>query len=153
MFTLFNPSSNIKRDCAISARRGCESLPRKTSFRGEECAAWEVRRLLGQQTKPNILPREALDVHTKSHAGSQYFVTFIDDYSRKLWAFVLKTNDQVLFFFKKFQARISWPTNKTKHPSKEGPRWGRKCRLNFCIRTCAMWIRSRMLVHNTSWPS
>ena len=33
-------------------------------------------------------------VDTNSHARSQYFVTFIDDYNRKLWATVLKTKDQ-----------------------------------------------------------
>ena len=32
-------------------------------------------------------------------------MTFIDDYTRKLWAFVLKSKDQVLSFFKEFQAR------------------------------------------------
>ena len=32
-------------------------------------------------------------------------MTFIDDYGRKLWAFVLKSKDQVLSFFKEFQAR------------------------------------------------
>ena len=31
--------------------------------------------------------------------------TFIDDHSRKLWAYVLKTKDQVLSVFKVFQAR------------------------------------------------
>ena len=41
-------------------------------------------------------------VDTKSHAGSQYFVTFIDDCSRKLWTSVLKTKDRVLSFFKEF---------------------------------------------------
>ena len=29
----------------------------------------------------------------------------IDDHSRKLWAFVLKSKDQVLSFFKEFHAR------------------------------------------------
>ena len=32
-------------------------------------------------------------------------MTFIGDYCRKLWALVLKSNDQVLSFFKEFQAR------------------------------------------------
>ena len=32
-------------------------------------------------------------------------VTLIDDYSRKLWAFVLKSKDQVLSVFKEFQAK------------------------------------------------
>ena len=49
---------------------------------------------------------------TKSHVGSQYFVTFIDDYSRKLWAFVLKTKGQVLSVFKEFQARVKRETSR-----------------------------------------
>ena len=44
-------------------------------------------------------------VAAPSHRGGQYFVTFIDDYSRKLWTLVLKLKDQVLSFFKEFQAR------------------------------------------------
>ena len=32
-------------------------------------------------------------------------MTFIDDHSRKTWAFVLKSKDQVLSVFKEFQAR------------------------------------------------
>ena len=44
-------------------------------------------------------------VDAPSHRGGQYFVTFIDDYSRKLWAFVLKSKDQVQSFFREFQAR------------------------------------------------
>ena len=41
-------------------------------------------------------------VDASSHRGGQYFVTFIDDFSRKLWAFVLKSKDQVLSVFKEF---------------------------------------------------
>ena len=44
-------------------------------------------------------------VDVKSHAGAQYFVTFIDDYNRKLWAYVLKTKDQVLSVFKEAQVQ------------------------------------------------
>ena len=51
-------------------------------------------------------------VDVKSHAGAQYFVTFIDDYNRKLWAYVLKTKDQVLSIFKEFQARIERESGK-----------------------------------------
>ena len=39
------------------------------------------------------------------HTTVDNIVTFIDDHSRKLWAFVLKSKDQVLSFFKEFQAR------------------------------------------------
>ena len=44
-------------------------------------------------------------VDAKSHAGAQHFVSFIDEYNQKLWAFMLKTQDQVLCIFKEFQAR------------------------------------------------
>ena len=45
-------------------------------------------------------------IDTKSHSGGQYFVTFIDDHSRKLWAYVLKTKDQVLSIFNELHARV-----------------------------------------------
>ncbi|KAK0589658.1 hypothetical protein LWI29_016911 [Acer saccharum] len=38
--------------------------------------------------------------------GSLYFVTFIDDHSRKTWVYTLKTKDQVLDVFKQFQALV-----------------------------------------------
>ena len=64
-------------------------------------------------SRPPIRREAALElVHTDvcyvdapSHRGGQYFVTFVDDYSWKLWAFVLKSKDQVLSFFKEFEAR------------------------------------------------
>mgnify|MGYP000140798401 CR=1 FL=1 len=71
-----------------------------------KCANW----LGGKQnrtsfrSKPPMRKKVSLElVHTdvcyvdiKSHVGSQYFMKFIDDYSRKLWASVLKTKDLVL---------------------------------------------------------
>ena len=62
------------------------------------------------QSRPPRRREVALElVHTNvcyvdapSHRGAQYFVMFIDDYSRKLWAFVLKSKDQVPPFFKEF---------------------------------------------------
>ena len=38
--------------------------------------------------------------------GASYFVTFIDDYSRKVWVFLLKTKDQVLDMFKQFHVKL-----------------------------------------------
>jgi len=48
----------------------------------------------------------------RSHGGALYFVTFIDDYSRKLWVFSLKSKNQVLDVFKNFQALIERQTGK-----------------------------------------
>ena len=36
--------------------------------------------------------------------GNRYILTFIDDASRKVWVFVLKTKDQVLDRFKQWHA-------------------------------------------------
>ncbi|GKV45166.1 hypothetical protein SLEP1_g52276 [Rubroshorea leprosula] len=47
-----------------------------------------------------------------SHGGALYFVTFIDDHSRKLWVYPLKTKDQVLDVFKQFQALVERQTGK-----------------------------------------
>ena len=35
-------------------------------------------------------------MQSRSIRGALYFVTFIDDLSRKVWAFALKSKDQVL---------------------------------------------------------
>ena len=42
----------------------------------------------------------------KSFGGALYFVTFIDDYFRKLWVYALKSKDQVLEKFKEFHALV-----------------------------------------------
>jgi len=51
-------------------------------------------------------------MRTKTFGGGLYFVTFIDDHSRKLWVYVLKIKDQVLGVFKQFQASVERETRK-----------------------------------------
>ena len=53
-------------------------------------------------------PHGAIDVHGIS--GALYFVTFIDDCSRKVWAYPLKTKDQVVDVFKEFHVRVERET-------------------------------------------
>ncbi|RDY03729.1 hypothetical protein CR513_12653, partial [Mucuna pruriens] len=48
----------------------------------------------------------------KSFSRALYFVTFIDDCSRKLWVYVLKTKDQVLEKFKHLQALVERQSSK-----------------------------------------
>ena len=48
----------------------------------------------------------------KSFGGALYFVTFIDDYSRKLWVYALKSKDQVLEKFKEFHASVERQSGK-----------------------------------------
>ena len=58
--------------------------------------------------KPNVLDlvySEVCDpIDVESLGGNNYFVTFIDDASRKVWVYFLKTKDQVFEHFKKFHA-------------------------------------------------
>ena len=48
----------------------------------------------------------------KSLGGAQYFVTFIDDHSRKTWVYLLKTKNQVLEVFKQFLSLVERQTGK-----------------------------------------
>jgi hypothetical protein len=48
----------------------------------------------------------------KSLGGSIYYVTFIDDYSRKTWLYLLKSKDEVFSKFQEFKAEIENLTNK-----------------------------------------
>nr|GEV29833.1 retrovirus-related Pol polyprotein from transposon TNT 1-94 [Tanacetum cinerariifolium] len=46
----------------------------------------------------------------KSHGGYVYFVTFIDDYSRKVWVYFLKTKDEVFGNFKEWKTMVEKQT-------------------------------------------
>jgi hypothetical protein len=47
--------------------------------------------------------------------GDKYIIICIDDFSRKVWVYVLKTKDQVLSVFKQFQVLVERETkNKIK---------------------------------------
>ena len=49
-------------------------------------------------------------MQTRTVGSALYFVTFIDDHSRKVWGFALKTKDQVLDAFKELHVRIERET-------------------------------------------
>ena len=51
-------------------------------------------------------------MQTRTMGGALYFVTFIDDHSRKVWGFALTTNDQVLDAFKELHARLERETRR-----------------------------------------
>ena len=48
----------------------------------------------------------------RSLGGALYFVTFIDDFARKVWCFPLKSKDQVLEVFKEFHSKVERETGK-----------------------------------------
>jgi 5'-3' exoribonuclease 2 len=65
--------------------------------------------------KPKVLDLVHSDVckmFVRSMGGAKYFVTFIDDFSRKVWVYVFKTKDQVLSLFKQFPVSVERETEK-----------------------------------------
>ena len=51
-------------------------------------------------------------LEVNSLGGNKYFLTFIDDASRKVWVYFLKSKDQVLDYFKMFHAMVERETGK-----------------------------------------
>ena len=49
---------------------------------------------------------------TLSLSGHEYYVTFIDDFSRKTWIYFLKTKGEVFAQFKEFKALVENQTGK-----------------------------------------
>jgi transposase InsO family protein len=44
--------------------------------------------------------------------GASYYVTFIDDFSRKTWIFFMKTKDEVFSRFQEFKAQVENQTGR-----------------------------------------
>ena len=51
-------------------------------------------------------------VSVSSHSGAQYFVSFIDDYSRKVWIYFIKHKFDVFDIFKKWKAQVENQTGR-----------------------------------------
>ena len=45
-------------------------------------------------------------VSVSSHSIAQYFVSFIDEYSRKVWIYFMKNKSDVFGIFKKWKAQV-----------------------------------------------
>ena len=71
----------------------------------------------GKHTSKGILDYIHSDVWgpspTTSYGGSSYFVSFIDDFSRKVWVYMLKKKSDVFTFFKQFRALVENITGRT----------------------------------------
>ncbi|WVZ15791.1 hypothetical protein V8G54_013357 [Vigna mungo] len=86
----------------------------------EDCLAGKQRRVSFRRSESGRRNEHILDlVHSdvcstseKSLGRAQYFVTFIDDHSRKLWVYPLKRKDEVLRIFKEFHTSVERETSK-----------------------------------------
>jgi transposase InsO family protein len=48
----------------------------------------------------------------ESLGGNQYILTFIDDASRKMWVYFLRTKDKVFNYIQEFHVMVGSETNK-----------------------------------------
>ena len=85
-------------------------MPLKTC---DHCLVGKVHRVAfhtyPQSRRPNVINlihTNVCTMKTRTVGGALYFVTFIDDHSRKVWGYALKTKDQVLDTFKELHVRI-----------------------------------------------
>ena len=60
----------------------------------------------------NLVHTDICTMQTRTLGGAIYFVNFIDDHSRKVWAFVLKSKDQILNVFKEFYISVKRETGR-----------------------------------------
>ena len=60
----------------------------------------------------DLVHTDVCSMTEKSLGGAYYFVTFIDDHSRRVWVYLLNTKDQVLQVLKEFHALVEWETRK-----------------------------------------
>ena len=86
----------------------------------EHCIYGRQRRVSfmrgSHERKKNLLELVHSDVfgpvNVKSLGGASYFVTFIHDASRKVWAYPMKGKDEVFEIFQKFHVGFERDTNK-----------------------------------------
>ncbi|KAL6333646.1 hypothetical protein AAG906_028831 [Vitis piasezkii] len=61
---------------------------------------------------PIKIHTDVCTMQSNTLGGVLYYVTFIDDHLRKVWAYALKSKDQVLDVFKVFQVKVERQTSK-----------------------------------------
>ena len=100
-----------RKRIAHMSEKGLAILANKNLLSGMKSAPLKkcTHCLTGKQNRvsfkcsPSTRNPSILDL-VHSNGGCLYFVTFIDNHSRKLWVYTLKSKDHVLDLFKQFQA-------------------------------------------------
>nr|KYP46330.1 Retrovirus-related Pol polyprotein from transposon TNT 1-94 [Cajanus cajan] len=88
---VINIPEGICETCEIGKKHR-ESFPTGKS--------WRARKPL------EIVHSDLCMVEIPSHGGSRYFITFIDDFSRKAWVYLLKQKSEACDAFKSFKAFV-----------------------------------------------
>jgi transposase InsO family protein len=78
-----------------------------------DCVAGKQHRVAFKSQPPHKKPDVLYLVHSdvckmsvRSMGGVKYLLTFVDEFSRKVWVYVLKAKHQVLSVFKQFQVSV-----------------------------------------------
>ena len=73
-----------------------------------KCKSWRAKEVLG------LVHLDICGTITPiSNGGKKYFITFIDDYSRKTWVYILQEKSEAFNVFKIFKARVENETGRT----------------------------------------
>lgn len=51
-------------------------------------------------------------IEEESLGGNRYFLSFVDEHSRMMWVYLIKTKSEVLNVFKKFKAEVEKESGK-----------------------------------------
>ena len=91
-------------------------VPKQSTKRNDVCGGrvlWKYAKAVYHRSNnraKSVLGLIHLDIcgpmSTRALSCVEYFVTFIDDHSRKTWIYFLKTNDEVFSQFKEFKALV-----------------------------------------------
>ncbi|SCV74556.1 BQ2448_7585 [Microbotryum intermedium] len=65
------------------------------------------------QERLGLVHSDVLSFPERSRTGKRYLVTFLDDYSRKLWTYAIGHKSKVFGFFKKWLAKVELETGAT----------------------------------------
>ena len=69
--------------------------------------SWRSKEVLGQAHLDICGPLTPI-----SNGGKRYFITFIDDYSRKTWVYILKEKSKAFNVFKSFKVCVEIETGR-----------------------------------------
>jgi hypothetical protein len=92
--------------------KGITLKPYEHYFAGKQhSVAFRTRTPHHAENVLDIVHTDVFSMTGKSLGGALYFVTFIDDHSRKIFLYVLRNKSQVLDVFKEFHAKVERETD------------------------------------------
>ena len=86
-------------ESCIMAKQHRDSFPSGVAYRAKSCLEIVHSDLCGSMQTPSL-------------GGNLYFLSFIDDYSRKIWVYLLKQKSETFGIFKRFKAMVEKESGK-----------------------------------------